>query len=813
MRYARRATGLPLYVFLILGALLIALYGWIGGETGVLYSRIYGEDFSCHGLCSNGSLGKNTTVQIGTVITLSPGSNVTVVRNGTLTNAILNFGIPAGENGTDGSAGADANITVTVKLGGLQNVTEYTEVVTNLTITAANGTFLVPGKTGAPGADATVAVNATTLAVGHNVTIVNVGNSSESLLEFGIPPGETGISGKMIIGTITTLPAGQNASCFNVGNASDAVYNFNLPKGGAGYNASVAVGSVSTGTAGGNVSIANVGNASDAVYDFIIAPGAKGQTGTPGELTEVTFLNGVEINSTTFNTTASEINIFVSKNITIAPGDHGPDGEAATITIINTTQGSPGSGAEVLNLGSDSAAELLIIVPQGQPGAAAVLLAGNTTYTSAGTNATVTLAGNSSYATLDFSFPNGADGTAASMVAGNTTSLSPGSNATAVNAGTSTAAIIDIALPQGTAGTNGQAPTVVFINTTQLPAGSNATVQDIGTGSAAQLVLGVPTGATGDAGTVPLISTANTTSLPAGSNATVVNVGNSTNLLLEVAVPTGETGTPGTAATISIVNTTTLPTGSSASVTNAGTSSALHLDIAVVQGLTGSAGSAATLVAGTTSTLSTGSSATVVNAGTSSAGVFNFSLPIGVTGDAGTAGTIVAGTTTASSSGASVTNVGTANAAILNVVLPVQGVSRGAMYTTSAAATFGCTTSNQFYSIFTATAATSNFVGSGGGILTYGGSAAVTVLVGYSLSFIPSATTVVQFCDTSSTWSGSSNPTCAQKTVAAGQAGVIAQQYLTPITNGHAFSLQVKCTSSVTLTIGYSSFNVISRPR
>lgn len=63
-----------------------------------------------------GEPGENATISIGTVSTLTPGSAATVENVGTTTNAILNFGIPAG---AQGDSGANPN-GVTSNAGGLQ---------------------------------------------------------------------------------------------------------------------------------------------------------------------------------------------------------------------------------------------------------------------------------------------------------------------------------------------------------------------------------------------------------------------------------------------------------------------------------------------------------------------------------------------------------------------------------------------------------------------------------------------------------------------------------------------------------------------
>lgn len=60
---------------------------------------------------TNGADGKDgitPNIQIGTVTTLEPGQQATVTRTGTNENPILNFGIPRGADGSEGSGGGIA---------------------------------------------------------------------------------------------------------------------------------------------------------------------------------------------------------------------------------------------------------------------------------------------------------------------------------------------------------------------------------------------------------------------------------------------------------------------------------------------------------------------------------------------------------------------------------------------------------------------------------------------------------------------------------------------------------------------------------
>lgn len=157
-------------------------------------------------------------------------------------------------------------------------------------------------------------------------------------------------------------------------------------------------------------------------------------------------------------------------------------------------------------------------------------------------------------------------------------------------------------------------------------------------------------------------------------------------------------------ATISIGTITTGAPGSSASVVNVGTTNAAVFNITIPRGDTGAAGTngangtngtngtngaAATISIGTITTGAAGSSATVTNVGTTNAAVLNITIPRGETGAAGTAATITVGTVTIGLPGTlpTVSNVGTTSAAVFNFQLPgslfpvLLGSVRAAAYT------------------------------------------------------------------------------------------------------------------------------------
>ena len=110
--------------------------------------------------------------------------------------------------------------------------------------------------------------------------------------------GAAGSAGTVTIGTTSTSSAGGSASVSNTGTSSDAVLNFTLPKGNSGSegpqgstgstgstgatgdDATLEVGSVTTGVEGSSVTIANSGTDTAAIFDFSIPMGATGAQGT-----------------------------------------------------------------------------------------------------------------------------------------------------------------------------------------------------------------------------------------------------------------------------------------------------------------------------------------------------------------------------------------------------------------------------------------------------------------------------------------------------------------------------------------------------
>lgn len=123
------------------------------------------------------------------------------------------------------------------------------------------------------------------------------------------PQGPQGNAAAIYVGSTTTLPVGQDATVENVGTQYAAVLNFGIPQGPqgpqgakgdkgdkgdkgeqgntgntgpAGQNATVYIGTTTTGAPGSQASVYNSGTENNAVLNFTIPRGQKGDTGATG---------------------------------------------------------------------------------------------------------------------------------------------------------------------------------------------------------------------------------------------------------------------------------------------------------------------------------------------------------------------------------------------------------------------------------------------------------------------------------------------------------------------------------------------------
>ena len=147
--------------------------------------------------------------------------------------------------------------------------------------------------------------------------------------------------------------------------------------------------------------------------------------------------------------------------------DHpGPQGPAGTITIGTITTVSASTPAEVVNVGTESAAILNMTLPRGVdgiiggPGPSNILSIGTV---EEGGSASATITGSSPAQVLNLVLPQGPEGPQGpqgipgptTLAIGTTTTGAAGTNASVTNTGTSTNAVFAFTIPQGATGATG----------------------------------------------------------------------------------------------------------------------------------------------------------------------------------------------------------------------------------------------------------------------------------------------------------------------------------------------------------------------
>lgn len=124
-----------------------------------------------------GAAGANASVTVGSTNTGAAGSSAVVTNSGTAQNAIFNFTIPRGDTGATGATGAQG----------------------------------AQGPAGSPGEAAAISVGSTTTgAEGSMAQVTNSGTSSNAVLNFVIPRGDTGPAANL--GTATPQNLGTAAA-------------------------------------------------------------------------------------------------------------------------------------------------------------------------------------------------------------------------------------------------------------------------------------------------------------------------------------------------------------------------------------------------------------------------------------------------------------------------------------------------------------------------------------------------------------------------------------------------------------------------
>ena len=270
-----------------------------------------------------GDKGDAATISVASTSTGEPGTDASVVNQGTSSDAQLAFTIPRGDKGDKGDKG-DQGRAATV-------------IVAN-TIT------------GEPGTDASV---------------VNQGTAGDAVLKFTIPrgePGQAGADGYSPSATVTQTASGATISITDKDGTTTAdISNGTDGQDGApgtdGYSPSATVTQTSTGA---TISITD----KDGTTTANVNNGTDGTDGTDG------FSPVATVIPTATGATVSITDAQGTTTADITNGTDGTDGQAATIAVGTVTTLQPNQSAYVTNVGTSSAAIFDIGIPQGQKGEA-----------------------------------------------------------------------------------------------------------------------------------------------------------------------------------------------------------------------------------------------------------------------------------------------------------------------------------------------------------------------------------------------------------------------------------------------------------
>ena len=490
---------------------------WTPSKSGmpdVATSNIKGPQGEQGPTGQTGPKGDTPNVTVGTTTTSDPGGDASVTKNSSSTedNAIFDFVIPRGEQGPQGNPGSDGKsptvnvgTTTTGPAGSQASVTNSgteTDAVFNFTIPVGiQGQRGEKGDTGDTGATPSINVGTTTTGnPGTEASVTKDKSSTETnvIFDFTIPRGDKGETGS--VGP--QGPTGPTGATFTPSVSGEGIISWTNDKGldnpssvdikgpqgdrgpqgetgPQGQSATIEVGSTVTSQPGSKASVTNSGTSSAAVFNFTIPEGQKGNPGNDGEKGDpgAVFTPSVSDEGIISWTNNGDLPNPTSVNIRGPQGIQGSKGDAATVSVGETTTVDPGTEASVTNSGTSSAAVFNFSIPKGEkgdqgiqgnkgdPGEAATIEIGTTTTGLPGSQASVTNSGTSEKAVFNFSIPKGEKGNtgdtgprgeAATVSVGTTTTGDPGGSASVTNSGTSSDAVFNFVIPRGQQGTPGQ---------------------------------------------------------------------------------------------------------------------------------------------------------------------------------------------------------------------------------------------------------------------------------------------------------------------------------------------------------------------
>lgn len=266
--------------------------------------------------------GLAATVTVGTTTTGEAGTNASVTNSGTAQEAVLNFVIPRGANGTDGTNGTDGQdgtdgreVEIQVANSYIQwryigdatwnNLIAISELKGEKGDQGEQGIQGEKGETGNSGADGKeIKLQATDTYIQWKydtdtnwTNLVPLSDLKGATGEQGIQgeqgeqgvqgeKGETGLTPDIQIGTTTTLEAGSSATVTKTGTAENPVLNFGIPKGDTALTVNVG-----TTTTGKEANVTNSGTNTDLVLDFVI-PKQNSKEKVEGSELTITDANG-----------------------------------------------------------------------------------------------------------------------------------------------------------------------------------------------------------------------------------------------------------------------------------------------------------------------------------------------------------------------------------------------------------------------------------------------------------------------------------------------------------------------------------------
>jgi hypothetical protein len=168
-------------------------------------TEITNRNVAINAAVSGLSSGGSSTITIGTVTTGASGSSASITNSGTSSAAILNFSVPKGDVGPQGLKG-DTGAT------GATGATGETGPAGAQGQQGIQGLTGPAGTNGTNGTSSTITIGTvTTGAPGSSVSVVNSGSSSNAVLNFTIPrgnTGEAGSSGSSFTGTTDSISEG-----------------------------------------------------------------------------------------------------------------------------------------------------------------------------------------------------------------------------------------------------------------------------------------------------------------------------------------------------------------------------------------------------------------------------------------------------------------------------------------------------------------------------------------------------------------------------------------------------------------------------